>query len=155
MTFFITVRREQKSGRRLLQTLLMIAKQSIQELWSPCHIGNQGNKILQELLQTGGWFTSNSATISENAGNIGHRNPQITWKLRSKVPTTSEPSKNVGHRRPEGNPKERSGVLNIFQEDTVLEIHLVKISNPTYGHIPTVMETAVHYENRSRLNNQP
>ena len=33
--------KKNKSGRRLPKTLLVDVKQSLRELWSPCHIGNQ------------------------------------------------------------------------------------------------------------------
>ena len=41
------------------------------------------------------------------------------------------------------------------QKVKVLEIHIVKINNPTYGNMPTVMEASGRFGRRIRLTDQP
>ena len=51
-------------------------------------------------------------------------------------------------------PKNR-GDYSIFpQKAKVLETHLVKIKNPTYGKMPTVMDKSVKYGRRIHLSDQ-
>ena len=80
----------------------------------------------------------------------------LTFKYSTNLLTSLEcPTENVGHRQQKGNPKERTGVLDIFPKGHGIGRNKLQKQNSNYGKIPAATEGKFKlYGMRSRLANK-